>query len=107
MHQLAVSSHHGRQVHSGSAYRPSLVSAFNCLASRLLESEVLRMADISGIVVEGPTVDYVACVLLHELHGWVLAGLVIPAAGVDEGFLGGKVGHCGGRLSAELWSIGA
>jgi hypothetical protein len=66
-----------------------LVSAFAPGPVALLKDEIGYVPFIwRGSLHEGAVVDLGSGVLFHPLHGGVLAGFVIPIAGVDEGVLG-------------------
>lgn len=78
---------------------PALLTARVLLAIRLLEEEVLAVEG-GGVDVGFPcaTIDLVLGDAFKPFCYRVLAGLVVPAARVDEGG-GGRVGHDEG----EMW----
>ena len=65
------------------------VGTFTSGAVALLESEIGSVPFV-GISTAGPDsgIDLLFGVSLHPLHGWVLAGLVVPVATVNECLLG-------------------
>ena len=61
------------------------VAAFAPSAIAFLKSKVGRVP-LAGIATTcvGPAIDLVSCVSLHPLHGWVLAGFLVPVPSVNE-----------------------